>query len=179
MAEAHLRQGELGRLHRHGDIAAGHQPDAPAEGMALHFRNGRLGQLVQALQHVGEPHGVVEVLVLGVVRHPPHPVQVRARAEAPAVGGQDHDAHGVVVPHPVNRPFEPGDQLVIEGVVHIRAIERQGGDAFTVYIEFKHGVQSGLLRVGAEPAARVEPDASAYSIKRRILHAGTRPTNLD
>ena len=148
-----------GRLRaRHHDVAAGDQAGAAAERGAVHPGDGRLRQLVQGLHQPGERPRVGQILRLAVGRGAAHPVEVRPGREAPTGAGQDQDAHAGVGTQILQLLRQLGDQPVVEGVVDLRAVERQPGDALGAVLDAErscgHGTSSIHTRRSAQMLAR-------------------------
>ena len=86
------------------------------------------------LSMVGEAEGIGAIFRVRIVRHAFHPVEVGARAERRAVRGEHDHAYRGVVGQGAKRGGQFDDGGVVEGVAHVRAIERDarhvaiGGD---------------------------------------------------
>src|SRR5262249_50829247 len=91
--------------------------------------NRRLGQEVELLHEQRQRLGVAQVLLIAVGRGAAHPVEVAAGREALPAAAQDEDACSRIVLDPVERLGEQADEVVVEGVVQPRPVQRQRRDA--------------------------------------------------
>ncbi len=150
MSEPDLRVAEdrIGSCHR--DVAAGNEPRAAAQRKALHPGHDRCRARLDGLQHAVEPHRILDVLVEREVDRRTLPLDVGARAEAPAFPGEHHTA-GVA---DVGERFcESGDERRVECVVAFRAGERHAED-----VPVPANVQAGLSHLeSAGEAWRAPP----------------------
>src|SRR5258708_35706405 len=74
-AETDFRERESGLRAGDRDIAAGNQADPTAESGSLHSRDGRLFHTVERTHQVRKRHGVPEIVLPGILRPAPHPVE--------------------------------------------------------------------------------------------------------
>src|SRR5687767_2497577 len=79
-----------------------------------------------------------KVLVMAVLRHALHPVQVGAGAERRPVAGQDYNAHRRIVLDFKEGFLEQSDERVIERIAYVRPVERDAGNA-VADIDVQHG----------------------------------------
>ena len=98
-ADAHFRQAELRVVSTNGHVAAADQTDAAAKHRALHHGQGRLFQLVEVVQQLGEGAGVLQVAVEVQIGRLLHPAQVAAGTEVFAATAQHQQAHVWVTAH--------------------------------------------------------------------------------
>jgi hypothetical protein len=126
--ELDLAERELRGLGADRDVAARNEPDAATVGRAVDLRDRRLGEEVQRAHQRREPKRVLLICRFAGLRHAAHPAEIGAGRERRAGAGQ-HDAADVCVELAVEQcRREVGDQLVVEGVVHRRAVQLDFGD---------------------------------------------------
>ena len=114
----------------HDEIADRAQAHPAPERRALHADDERHRAGVDGLEHVGHRHGVL-LVAFHIERHRrPHPGDVGAGAERGAVAGEDHGPERGGLLAGKRREGRPqlGDDRRIEGVVQLRACERDSGD---------------------------------------------------
>ena len=133
--QPHLGVPEDGVRRGDGDVAAGHEPRAAAERVALHARNDGRGARVDGLEHAVEPHRVLDVLVEREVDRGALPLDVGAGAEALPLAGQ-HDAASVA--DVGERVGKRGDERRVERVPALGARQRHAEDA-TVAVDVQAG----------------------------------------
>jgi hypothetical protein len=108
------------------EVADERQLEAASGADAVHGSDRHRRQILDDLHGLlVEPHLPVAVVALPLVEF----LDVVARAEGPASTAQDHDPAFSVVAYLADRPIELGGELSIEGVVDLRAVERDRGDA--------------------------------------------------
>ena len=93
------------------------------------------------MQHVGQPGGVGAIVGVGMRGHLAHPVQVAARAERLAGAGQQQHAHTGILRRLPDGAGQRGDQGLVEGIAHVRTVQRQADDGAVVG-DVQGGVQS-------------------------------------
>jgi hypothetical protein len=71
---------------------------------------------------------VPAVLQFGRAGHAQHPVEVGSGGKGRAGPGQHHRAHRIIPVQVQQGLGHFGDELGVEGVVHLRALHLQGGD---------------------------------------------------
>ena len=120
-AELHLREGEDRPLVRDGDVRARHQAGAASQRVPLDAGHDRRRTAVDRLEHRAQCVRVRDVRVEVEVDRGPHPLDVRAGAEARAVAcEQDRTGFSDVD----ERLGELGDQGGVEGVPGLGPRER-------------------------------------------------------
>jgi hypothetical protein len=72
---------ELHRLDCDADVACGNQARAATKRRAVDAGDDRLRAFCDCQEHASDGEGIAEVLVMRVLDHPFHPVQIRARTE--------------------------------------------------------------------------------------------------
>ena len=99
---------------------------------------------IDGLEHPVQPHGVLDVLVVGQVDRRALPLDVRAGAEARPLA-REHDRSRI--PNDYERLAQLGDERGVEGVSTLRARERDAkDDSVTFEAQPAHGAE---LRVDA------------------------------
>src|SRR5207247_4032697 len=111
-----------------GDIGAGGEPGAAAEGVAVHARNHGMAALGDGAEHARESHGVPPVLLLAPGCGALHPVEVRAATEGAALAGENNNSNAVIAAHLEEGIEQSADEVLVEGVVHLRPRHRDAGD---------------------------------------------------
>src|SRR5262249_40321717 len=108
------------------EVADERQLEAAASADPVHRGDRHWRQILDDLHRLlVEPDLPVAVVSLPLVEL----LDVVARAEGLAGAAQDHDPAFSVVPNPADCPIELGGELSIEGVVYLRAVKRDRGDA--------------------------------------------------
>ncbi len=145
-AQAAFGQAEAGRGAGDGDVAAGDQADAAAEGRAMDPGQGRFGQLVQGAHQPGQGQRVLAVIGFAGRRHAAHPLHVGTCREGGAVAGQHHRAHRSIVAGGLQCGSQPGDQPGVKGVVQLRPVqpESEDGAAALDLQSIVHGIPGSL-----------------------------------
>ena len=124
--QPHLGVPEDGVRRRNGDVAAGDEPRAAAERVALHAGDDGRRAGVDSLEHAIEPHRVLDVLVEREVDRRALPLDVGAGAEALPLAGK-HDATSIA--DVGERVGEGGDERRVERVAALGARQRHAEDA--------------------------------------------------
>jgi hypothetical protein len=109
--EPDLREAEHRVLAGDGDVDAGGQPRATAEGVPLDPRDDRRGAAPDRVEHPVEPAVVLDVLLVRELDRGALPLDVRARAERRPVARKHHDPRVADVGE---RFRERRDQLGVE-----------------------------------------------------------------
>ena len=91
-AQLHFRKPELDGLNRDADVASGDQARAAAQRSAVHAGDHRFWALGDRQEHPSDGARIREILFVGVVDHPLHPVQIGAGAKGFSIGAKDDDA---------------------------------------------------------------------------------------
>ena len=132
-ADRHLRLAELRGLDGQSDRASHRQLAAAAQGEAVDGRDDRLAEVFDdrgealPLSRLGLGLGRGVVGHLGDVRAGCKRLVARA--------GQDHAAHAGIVSGLVEDLAELGDRGLVEGVEHLRPVERHVGDRSLFLVE--------------------------------------------
>ena len=82
------------RINCHRYVARGHQPHAACVNVSLDTCNRWLGALVNGAHHGCELPRICHVLLMAVVGHAAHPIQISPCAKRRPISGQ-HDAANV------------------------------------------------------------------------------------
>ena len=156
------------------DVARGDQTGASGEYRAVHARDGRLGKAVERRQHQRERLGVGEVLIVAVLRHALHPVEVGAGAERRAVAGEDDDAHLVILPHGDERVVQLLDESIVERVAQLGPVERDACNA-ALLVDSEHYIRKTPNFVSSTGALSEAEMARPRS--RRVSAGSTTPSS--
>jgi hypothetical protein len=103
-------------------------------------------QFVEGAHQPGQGERVGAVLVLGRTGHAAHPVQVGAGGETRPGAFQHHDPHRAILGQRLQGRGEGADQVGVESVVQIRAVQAQADDRAIAVV---------LQRVGHAPASGI------------------------
>ncbi|MNR30381.1 hypothetical protein D3C85_1478340 [compost metagenome] len=95
--------------------------------------------MVEVVHQLGQLAGVVEVGVVVELGGFLHPGQVRAGGEVPAAAAHDEEAHVGGGLDGVQGEDQLADHPGVEGVVLLRAIEPEGGDAVVGDVQLQGG----------------------------------------
>jgi hypothetical protein len=115
------------------------QSHRAGKGRALHPRQSGLGAGVDDMEQMGQGAGIRHVLIVGIVRHAAHPVEIGPGAEGFAIGPQQHRADRRIAGGMMIGGREQGDEPIVEGIVHLRTIEGEGGNAVFMGNDEAHG----------------------------------------
>src|SRR5215471_15150908 len=134
----HFGKTELHRFDRNADIACRNESGPPAERRAMDPGDHGLRTLGDGEVHLPYGAGVGKVLLVCVLNHALHPVQIGAGAERLTIAGEDNDAHFMT-------PAEFGEGLghlprefIIKCVMNFRAVQNDKSDTL-VNIDLQHG----------------------------------------
>src|SRR5690606_30414004 len=138
-ADAYFGQAEQRVVRAYGHVAATDQADRATEDRALNHGQGGDLQTVEVVHQLGQLAGVIQV---GVVVQPGaglHPGQVGTGGEVPAAAAQQQEAQALVGADQVDGEDQLADHLGVEGVVLVRAVQPQGGEAARVFLDLYGG----------------------------------------
>ena len=111
-----------------GSVAVYSEADAAAVGRAVDLGDSWFREVGEGVHQLRQPQRVAAVLQLGGAGHAPHPVEIGAGGKGRAGPGQHHRAHRGIPVQVQQGLGHLGDELGVEGVVHLRAPHLQGGD---------------------------------------------------
>jgi hypothetical protein len=155
--ELHLRETENGVIDGHGDVTDGRQAGAAAQRGTLDAANERDGQGIERAVHRRRGGGIAHVLVVGVGDDFRHPREVGAGAEHLARAAQHCHADVSILRDGAGPIGQLGNHRFVEGVSHVRAIEREPRDRSVPLgqeIVVGHGTTCGTRRTSATESAR-------------------------
>src|SRR5581483_7862592 len=132
--EADLGEAEDRVGRRHDGVGAGGEARAAAQRVAVDAGDHRCRAAVDGREHRVQAEGVLDVLVDAEIDRGALPVDVRARAEAGALSGQNDGARVADVRE---RVVQPRDQRGVEGVTPLGPRERDAQDG-AVALDFQH-----------------------------------------
>ncbi len=127
-----------------GEIARAGEAHAAAHARAVHSRDGGLGAGGDAVEHRREAPRVLEVRPFGRHALTLHPVDVGARAESPASGGEDDRAHLRIDGRRRECRVDLGDHRLVECIQ--RGVARQ--------LDSQHAAGAALDREGRHQPKR-------------------------
>ena len=122
-AQSHFCEGKFGFLFCNHDVGSGDDAVGSTDAGAMYADDDCLVAKIYSLEQLGEFFGIRDILIVTEASHVLHIGQVGTSTEGLAVAFQDDDADVVTTVEPVEDLGQLSDQLGIQGVTYLGAVE--------------------------------------------------------